>query len=38
LVNSENLYKLKYSPFKNIGRATKTGDKRPRRSGFKNYK
>jgi hypothetical protein len=38
LVNSENLYKLKYSPFKNIGRSTKTDGKRPRRSGFKNYK
>jgi hypothetical protein len=38
LVNSENLYKLKYSPFKNIGRSTKTDSNRPKRSGFKNYK
>tara|TARA_R110000751_G_scaffold67240_2_gene137270 strand:+ start:6066 stop:8252 length:2187 start_codon:yes stop_codon:yes gene_type:complete len=38
LVNSENLYKLKYSPFKNIGRSKKSSSKGPRRSGFKNYK
>lgn len=38
LVNSENLYKLKYSPFKNIGRLKKSSSKGPRRSGFKNYK
>jgi hypothetical protein len=38
LVNSEKNSKLKYSPFKNIGRSTKPGSNRPRRSGFKNYK
>jgi hypothetical protein len=38
LVNSENLYKLKYSPFKNIGRPRTSSSKGPRRSGFKNYK
>jgi len=38
LVNSEKISKLKYSPFKNIGRAGKPDSNRPRRSGFKNYK
>ena len=35
LENSENLYKLKYSPFRNIGR--NTGSKK-RRSGFRNIR
>lgn len=35
LDNSENLYKLKYSPFRNIGRKTTS---RKRRSGFKNIR
>ena len=38
LVNSEKMGKLKYSPFKNIGRSSKSDSNRPRRSGFKNYK
>ena len=38
LVNSENLYKLKYSPFKNLGRGKRDNNSRIRRSGFKNYK
>ena len=38
LVNSENLSKLKYSPFKNIGRNSTTRTNRPNRSGFKNIK
>jgi hypothetical protein len=38
LVNSENLYKLKYSPFKNIGRNSTSRTNRPNRSGFKNIK
>jgi len=38
LVNSENLYKLKYSPFKNIGRSPTSRTGRPNRSGFKNIK
>ena len=38
LVNPENLYKLKYSPFKNIGRGKRSPSKNIRRSGFKNYK
>jgi hypothetical protein len=38
LVNSENLYKLKYSPFKNIGRSSTSRTGRPNRSGFKNIK
>jgi hypothetical protein len=38
LVNSEKNSKLKYSPFKNIGRTSKPDSNRPRRSGFKNYK
>lgn len=35
LDNSENLYKLKYSPFRNIGR---NKPKRVKRSGFKNIR
>ena len=38
LVNSENLYKLKYSPFKNIGRSGNNTGNTIKRSGFKNYK
>lgn len=38
LVNSENLYKLKYSPFKNIGRNGNNTGNTIKRSGFKNYK
>ena len=38
LVNSENLYKLKYSPFKNIGRTGNNTGNTIKRSGFKNYK
>ena len=38
LDNSQNLFKLKYSPFSNIGRkASKTSVKK-RRSGFKNFR
>jgi hypothetical protein len=32
------LYKLKYSPFKNIGRNSTSRTNRPNRSGFKNIK
>ena len=38
LVNTENLYKLKYSPFKNIGRGKHNSARNIKRSGFKNYK
>tara|TARA_R110002153_G_scaffold124970_2_gene271738 strand:+ start:2791 stop:4977 length:2187 start_codon:yes stop_codon:yes gene_type:complete len=38
LVNPEKISKLKYSPFKNIGRSRMPDTNRPRRSGFKNYK
>ena len=38
LVNSENLYKLKYSPFKNMGRSSTSRIGRTNRSGFKNIK
>jgi hypothetical protein len=38
LVNSENLYKLQYSPFKNIGRRGNNTGNTIKRSGFKNYK
>ena len=39
LDNSKNLYKLKYSPFKNIGRAkTNAGGKKMKRSAYKNFK
>jgi hypothetical protein len=37
LVNSQKISKLKYSPFKNIGRNGVTNS-RGRRSGFKNFK
>ena len=37
LENSQNLYKLKYSPFKNLGRKTST-HKKVKRSGFKNLR
>ena len=38
LDNSKNLYKLMYSPFKNIGRNGNNTEKTIKRSGFKNYK
>ena len=38
LVNSEKISKLKYSPFKNLGRGKRDNNSRIRRSGFKNYK
>lgn len=38
LVNSEKISKLKYSPFKNIGRSNSGNNSRGRRSGFKNFK
>ena len=38
LVNSENLYKLKYSPFKNLGKSRGSSNNKIKRSGFKNYK
>ena len=38
LVNSEKIGKLKYSPFKNLGRSNARNNNRPKRSGFKNYK
>ena len=38
LENSKNLYKLKYSPFKNIGRKKGIGDVRYKRSAFKNFR
>ena len=38
LVNSEKMGKLKYSPFKNLGRSNTSNSNRPKRSGFKNYK
>jgi hypothetical protein len=38
LVNSEKMHKLKYNPFKNIGRSKTANTNRPNRSGFKNYK
>jgi hypothetical protein len=37
LDNQENLYKLKYSPFRNIGRNKGIG-RTKKRSGFKNIK
>jgi len=36
--NSKNLYKLKYSPFKNIGRNKKVNGKKFNKSAFKNFK
>ena len=38
LENSKNLYKLKYSPFKNIGRKKGIGNVRYKRSAFKNFR
>ncbi len=38
LVNSENFSKLKYSPFRNIGRKNFKNNKRVKRSPFKNYR
>ncbi len=38
LENSENLYKLKYSPFRNMGRATSKSSNKQKRSGFKNFR
>ena len=39
LDNSKNLYKLKYSPFKNIGRGkTTVGGKKTKRSAYKNLR
>lgn len=38
LQNSKNLYKLKYSPFKNIGHSKLNKQDRVRRSGFKNFR
>lgn len=39
LDNSKNLYKLKYSPFKNIGRGkTSVGGQKIKRSPFKNFR
>ena len=36
--NSKNLYKLKYTPFKNIGRKKSVGGKKFKRSAFKNFR
>ena len=36
--NSKNLYKLKYTPFKNIGRNKSIGGKKFKRSAFKNFR
>jgi hypothetical protein len=38
LDNKKDLYKLKYSPFKNIGRNKVINGKKFKRSGFKNFK
>ena len=39
LVNSKNLYKLKYSPFKNLARGkTSIGGKKIKRSAYKNFR
>jgi hypothetical protein len=39
LDNSKNLYKLKYSPFKNLGRGkTSIGGKKVKRSAYKNFR
>ena len=39
LSNSKNLYKLKYSPFKNLGRGkTDAAGQKIKRSAFKNYR
>jgi len=38
LDKSQNLFKLKYSPFSNIGRAKSGIGKKTKRSGFKNFR
>ena len=38
LENTENLYKLKYSPFRNIGRGKTGKGQKTKRSGFKNFR
>jgi hypothetical protein len=38
LDNSQNLYKLKYTPFKNIERNKGASSNKPKRSAFKNLK
>ena len=38
LDNSQNLFKLKYSPFSNIGRKTSKTAYKKKRSGFKNFR
>ena len=38
LQNQNNLYKLKYSPFKNLGRNKPMNSSKPGRSAFKNFK
>jgi len=38
LQKSQNLYKLKYSPFKNIGRSKSTLARKAKRNGFKNFR
>lgn len=39
LDNSKNLYKLKYSPFKNLGRGkTESGGPKRKRSAYKNFR
>lgn len=38
LEKSQNLYKLKYSPFKNIGRSKSTLARKVKRNGFKNFR
>jgi hypothetical protein len=38
LEKSQNLYKLKYSPFKNLGRSKSTTSRKAKRSGFKNLR
>jgi hypothetical protein len=38
LENSKNLYKLKYSPFKNIGRKKSVDSPKFKRSAFKNFR
>ena len=38
LDNSQNLFKLKYSPFSNIGRSKSVLGRKTKRSGFKNFR
>ena len=38
LEKSQNLYKLKYSPFKNVGRKKSALSRKGKRSGFKNFR